>query len=147
MRPFITYEVIRDNIESVKEHGNGITCTSCYETILLSKDGQTVGDVPYRKETYAAQAPQSFYLKDIISAHDQIRQTPTRYDNMVDSCTIIRTLGQTAYMVPGNRGNIKVTTPEDVYMYRALLMYKENEQAFGLGLTSQLESKIGKYSR
>ena len=66
---------------------------------------------------------------------------------MVDSCTIIRTLGQTAYMVPGNRGNIKVTTPEDVYMYRALLMYKENEQAFGLGLTSQLESKIGKYSR
>ena len=74
-------------------------------------------------------------------------QTPTRYDNMVDSCTIIRTLGQTAYMVPGNRGNIKVTTPEDVYMYRALLTYKENEQAFGLGLTSQLESKIGKYSR
>ena len=147
VRPFITYEVIRDNIESVKEHGDGITCTSCYETILLSKDGQTVGDVPYRKETYAAQAPQSFYLKDIISAHDQIRQTPTRYDNMVDSCTIIRTLGQTAYMVPGNRGNIKVTTPEDVYMYRALLMYKENEQAFGLGLTSQLESKIGKYSR
>ena len=31
VRPFVSYEVISNNIESVKEHGNGITCTPCYE--------------------------------------------------------------------------------------------------------------------
>lgn len=141
VRPFVSYEVISDNIRSVEEKGNGITCTPCYETIMISKDGGHVDSVPYRKETFAAQAPQSFYLKDIIAAHDAVRRTDTRYENMVDACTIIRSLGMEAHMVEGNRGNIKVTTPEDVYMFRALLQYKENEQAFGLGITNRIGSR------
>ncbi|MCI8785431.1 MAG: 2-C-methyl-D-erythritol 4-phosphate cytidylyltransferase [Eubacterium sp.] len=142
VRPFVSYEVISNNIASVKEHGNGITCTPCYETIMISSDGQEVGQVPFRKETFAAQAPQSFYLRDIIAAHDAVRQTETRYENMVDACTIIRSQGIKAHMVMGNRGNIKVTTPEDVYVFRGLLQYKENEQAFGLGLTNRIETRM-----
>ena len=69
VRPLITYEVITGNIESVKAHNTAITCTPCYETILISRDTKHVDSVPYRKETFAAQAPQSFYLSDIISAH------------------------------------------------------------------------------
>ncbi len=138
VRPFVSYDVITRNIEGVKKNGNAITCTSCFETILVSKSGEEVDSVPYRKETFAAQAPQSFYLKDILAAHDAVRSTPDGYENMVDACTIIRSLGQTAHMVEGNRGNIKVTTPEDVYMFRALLQYKENEQAFGIGITDRI---------
>lgn len=147
VRPFVSYEVISDNIESVKKYGNGITCTPCYETIMISRDGEQVEKVPYRKETFAAQAPQSFYLKDIIAAHDKVRSTPGRYENMVDACTIIRSQGIEAHMVMGNRGNIKVTTPEDVYMFRALLQYKENEQAFGLGLTNRIETRMNQATR
>lgn len=147
VRPFVSYEVISNNIEGVKKNGNAITCTSCYETILLSHGGETVESVPFRKDTFAAQAPQSFYLKDIIEAHETIRKRPERYENMVDACTIIRSLGKEAYMTPGNRGNIKVTTPEDVYMFRALLQYKENEQAFGLGITNRIETRMNKHHR
>ena len=142
VRPFISREVITNNINGGKEKGNAITCTSCFETILISDDGKVVKDVPYRKNTFAAQAPQSFYLKDIIAAHDVVRARPEKYENMVDACTIIRSQGIEANMVEGNRGNIKVTTPEDVYMFRALLQYKENEQAFGLGLTNRIASRM-----
>lgn len=137
VRPFVSYDVIASNIESVKVNGNGITCTSCYETVLVSKNGQTVEYVPYRKETYTAQAPQSFYLEDIIQIHDKIRATENGYTDMVDACTMCTKLNVPVHMVAGNRGNIKVTTPEDVYSFRALLQYRENEQAFGLGLTNQ----------
>lgn len=146
VRPFVSYETIQANIEGVQKHGNAITCTACYETILLSENGETVDTVPFRKITYAAQAPQSFYLKDILAAHDTIRARESRYENMVDNCTIINTLGQTAHMVPGNRGNIKVTTPEDVYIMRALLQYQENEQAFGIGSTN-LEVRMNNAKR
>lgn len=135
VRPWITYETISRNIQGVKDNGNAITCTACFETILMSTNGKTVETVPYRKDTFAAQAPQSFRLDDILSAHEKVRATENRYDNLVDSCTLIKSIGMEAHMVEGNRGNIKVTTPEDVYMYRALLQYKENEQAFGIGLT------------
>lgn len=144
VRPFVSYDVISKNIAGVKENGNAITCTSCYETVLISETGESVETVPYRKDTYVAQAPQSFLLKDIMTAHDAVRKLPTKYDNMVDACTIIRSQNMVAYMVEGNRGNIKVTTPEDVYLFRALLQYKENEQAFGLGLTDKIASKMKK---
>ena len=141
VRPFVSYDVIANNIEGVKKNGNAITCTACYETILLSKSGEQVDSVPYRKDTFAAQAPQSFVLKDIIAAHDVVRARPEGYENMVDACTILKSQGLEVHMVEGNRGNIKVTTPEDVYMYRALLQYKENEQAFGLGLTNRMDAR------
>lgn len=147
VRPFVEYGVISDNIESVRQYGSAITATPCFETILVSKDGEQVDELPLRKESYSAQAPQSFYLKDIISAHEAIRSTPTRYENMVDACTIYRSLGKQPHLVIGNRGNIKVTTPEDVYMFRALLQYKENEQAFGFGLTDRLAAKMNRYRR
>lgn len=147
VRPFVEYSVISDNIESVQKYGSAITSTLCYETVLVSHDGAVVDDLPLRKETYTAQAPQSFYLKDIIAAHDAVRATAERYENMVDACTIYRSVGKQPHMVLGNRGNIKVTTPEDVYMFRALLQYKENEQAFGFGLTDRLAAKMNRYRK
>ena len=145
VRPFVGYGVISDNIESVKKYGSAITSTLCYETILVSHDGQKVDEMPLRSESYSAQAPQSFYLKDILEAHLAIRSGRDGYKNMVDACTIYRALGRQPHIVIGNRGNIKVTTPEDVYMFRALLQYKENEQAFGFGLTDRLAAKMNRY--
>lgn len=145
VRPFLSYDVISNNIDSVKKYGSAITCTECYETVMISKDGLQVDELPLRKESYTAQAPQSFYLKDIIEAHDIIRATPGGYTNMIDACTIYKTIGKRPHIVLGNRGNIKVTTPEDVYMFRALIQYKENEQAFGLGLTDRLATKLSRY--
>ena len=80
VRPFVSYDTIKQNIESVQKYGSAITCTACYETILLSKSGEKVDSVPYRKDTFAAQAPQSFRLKDIIAAHDEVRAINPSYE-------------------------------------------------------------------
>lgn len=148
VRPFVGYDVISQNISSVKKYGSAITSNLCYETVLISKDeGKTVDSIPTRKECYTAQAPQSFYLKDILEAHEKIRQVNPEYIDIVDSCTLMKVNGRATHLVEGNRGNIKVTTPIDVYMFRALLDYQENEQAFGFGLTDKMRSKINYYKR
>lgn len=147
VRPYISSDVIADNIRAVEEYGSAITSTPGYETVILSEDGQSVGEVPLRRQTYTAQAPQSFYLKDILDAHRQIRVTPGRYNDMVDACTIMKALNRPVHLVMGNRGNIKVTTPEDVYIFRGLLQYKENEQAFGFGLTNRIQSRVDHYRK
>ena len=104
------------------------------KTIMVSEDHDVVDDVTVRANTYLGQAPQSFYLKDILDAHEKIRMRPEGYENMVDAATIIRTLGGKTHLVMGNRGNLKITTPEDVYTFRAFLQYKEDKETFGLGL-------------
>lgn len=148
VRPYVGYDVISNNIKNVKKYGSAITSTPCYETVLLSEDGgNTVSSMPARHKCFTAQAPQSFYLKDILEAHEITRAENPEYENIIDSCTLMRSIGKEAHLVEGNRGNIKVTTPVDVYNFRALLQYKENEQAFGFGLTDRMRSKINYYKR
>ena len=132
VRPFVSEEVIEKNIKSVIEHGNAVTCTSIIETPIISKDGITADDMPLKRETFIAQAPQSFYLGEIIDAHEQMRAINPTYTDIADSCNLYMNLGKKMYIVEGNRGNIKVTTPEDFYILRALLQYRENEQILGL---------------
>ena len=132
VRPCISDEVIDKNIKSVKENGSAITCTSCYETVILSEKGKEIESIPSRDIVYTAQAPQSFYLNDILQAHNIIRKTNPLYEGIVDSCTLYRKLNKKVFMIKGNRGNIKVTTPEDFYILRALLEYKESKQILGL---------------
>ena len=48
---------------------------------------------------------------------------PEGYTDMVDQATICFTLGIPVHLVPGNRGNIKITTPEDIVTLEALLKW------------------------
>lgn len=131
VRPNITEEVITKNIECTKKNGNAITCTPCFETILISENGINPEHVPYRKDTYATQAPQTFHLGEVIEAHEITRKTNPNYTDIVDTCTLYKTLDKKTFMVKGNRGNIKITTIEDLYILRALIRYKEDLEAFG----------------
>ena len=128
VRPIVDYNVITENINQVKKLGNSITFTPCYETILISKDGKIPKEIPYRRNTYSAQAPQCFYLDEIIQAHLKIQNSNPNYDDMVDQCTIMHTLGIPVHLCRGNFGNIKVTTPRDIFILEALLKYRKKEQ-------------------
>jgi len=134
VRPYVEPHVLSDNIAAVAKYGNAVTFTPCYETIVLSKDGQTIDALPYRRESYTAQAPQSFRLGDILAAHERIRARPSGYLDMIDQATIYWTLRLPIHLVPGNRGNIKITTPEDLCMLAALLDYQEDRKNGNAGV-------------
>lgn len=132
VRPIVTDAVITRNIEAVRQFGSAITCVPSTETIILSRDAHAVDEIPPRQLLYKAQAPQSFRLGDIISAHRHLRSTPEGYGSLVDSCSVYQTAFKQVHLVSGNYGNIKVTTPEDVYILRGLLQYRDASTAFGL---------------
>lgn len=131
VRPCITKELIDDNLNSVKEYGSAVTCTALYETPVVSRNGVSVDEVPARSLFYTAQAPQSFYLGDVLEAHAQMRERNPGYEGVVDTCTMMKMLGNKVHLVEGPRGNIKVTTPEDLYTFRAMIKYRETEKIFG----------------
>lgn len=113
VRPLITDETINKCIDSVNEFGTAITVTPCFETPIRSTDGNFVDDMPFREETYTAQAPQCFYLNDILEAHQDERKVNPGYEGIVDSCGLMFKRNKKCHLVLGNRGNIKVTTQED----------------------------------
>ena len=118
VRPLITQQTITDNIQTVREKGNCITCVPATETFVVTQDDGTL-QIPSRKDSLIARAPQSFLLKDVLGAHEKAR-SENRHD-FIDSCTMMSHYGHHLNTIIGPMENIKITTPEDLVMAQALL--------------------------
>lgn len=129
VRPLIDEEIIDNNIKCVKENGSAITCVECKETVVILDDNDNIKDVTDRSRSRLARAPQSFYLKDILAAHRKALEDGKT--DVIDSCTLMRMYGKEVSIVIGKSENIKITTPDDYYMFKALLDAKENSEIFG----------------
>ena len=86
VRPLITDQTITDNIEMVRNEGSCITCIPATETFIVSQPDGSL-EIPTRADSLIARAPQSFYLKDIMTAHRQAR-AEGRHD-FIDSCSMM----------------------------------------------------------
>ncbi len=130
VRPLVTEKMITDNIESVKKYGNGITAVPFTETAIVSDNGETIDKTIIRNTMYVAKAPQSFYFKDVMSAHLAGENMP--YTITIDTCSLMTELGIELHMVPCETTNIKITTPEDFFLFKALTDLKEQQDIFGI---------------
>lgn len=128
VRPLITGETISDNIRCVEENGNCITCIQATETFVVTrKDGKL--EIPSRKDSLIARAPQSFRLTDILDAHEEARKSGR--NDFIDSCTMMSHYGHRMYTIIGPTENIKITTPTDYFIFKAMVEVHENQQIFG----------------
>lgn len=124
VRPCVSKELISANIEAVEKFGNSISVVPCVETVVSVKDAEIDG-IPPRSQSFIAQAPQSFRLRDIVSAHDRFRGVNPDYVGVVDQATLCHTIGIRMHITKGERANIKVTTPEDVQFFKTYLSCRE----------------------
>ena len=129
VRPLIDEETISKNIECVKDHGTAITVTPAIETITVKTETGEVGQIIERSQVEMARAPQSFYLKDILAAHKNAEADGMDF---IDSASMMKHYGHPIYTVEGSPENIKITTPNDFYTFRALVDARENSQIFGI---------------
>ncbi len=124
IRPLLSEEIISDNIRVCKEHGNAITVIPCNAAMLKTYDGiQSETQVP-RDNLKETQTPQTFFLKDIVAAHKEALEKGIVAS--VASCTMYIELGRKLYMCKGSEKNIKLTTVEDVEIFKALLNAKKD---------------------
>ncbi len=129
VRPLITEDTITSNIMKVKECGSCITCVPAIETIIINRMDKKL-DIPKRAECQLARAPQSFFLKDIVAAH---RQAQTEgIEDFIDSCSMMSYYGMELGIIDGPMENIKITTPSDFFVFRAMVEVHENQQIFGI---------------
>ena len=130
VRPLITEKLISDNIAAVKEYGNAITAAPAIETIITVDGNEDVTELIDRQSCRLARAPQSFYLRDIIAMHQ--KAMADNYDKMIDSASLMIHYGVKLHLVEGPAENIKITTPSDFYIFKAIQEARENMQILGL---------------
>jgi len=129
VRPLITGELISQNIDAVKKYGNAITVEKAIESIAEFDENDMITEMPPRDFVGVAKAPQSFYFKDIWEVHKRAKEDGFL---SIDPSHLMNHYGYRLHKINSTPYNIKITTPSDYYVFRALFEAKENSQIFGI---------------
>ena len=125
IRPMVSTEIISDNIRVAREFGNAITVIPCAEAMMQTEDGVvSTGSYP-RDRLKRTQTPQAFHIRDICDLHR--RALEAGITNSVASCTLKIEMGEQVYFSAGSEKNVKLTTVEDIDIFKALLAAKRSD--------------------
>ena len=124
IRPMVSNDIISDNIRVCRQYGNAITVVPCNAAMLKTFDSLSTEEQVPRDNLKITQTPQAFFLQDIIAAHKEALEKGIT--NSVASCTMYIELGRKLYMSAGSEKNLKLTTAEDIEIFKALLNAKKD---------------------
>ena len=114
-RPCVTEQEIAAVFKEAKKRGAALLAAPALNTIKRVSEGQIEATIP-REELWEAQTPQVFRRELILEAYRQkIMDVPT------DDAQLVERLGQPVYVVPADRGNIKITAQSDLVLAKYLV--------------------------
>lgn len=125
IRPLVSAEIISDCIRVAKQKGNAIAVVSCAEAMIQTEDGiVSTGNYP-RDQLKRTQTPQAFYVGKICDLHRKAQEKGIT--NSVASCTLMIEMGKDVFFSAGSEKNIKLTTVDDIDIFKALLAAKRSD--------------------
>ena len=122
IRPMVSSEIISDCIRVARQYGNAIAAIPCAEAMLQTEDGGMAAAAFPRDRLKRTQTPQAFKLGEICDLHR--RALKAGIVNSIASCTLKIEMGEPVYFSAGSEKNIKLTTVEDLDIFKALLAAK-----------------------
>ena len=126
IRPNVSQEIISGCIAECRLHGSAITVIPCAEAMLLRNENpNSSSEVISRDSLARTQTPQAFPLQKLLWAHEEAGRRGI--NNSTATCTLMVELGKEVFFCPGSEKNIKITTTEDLEIFKALLMAKKDD--------------------
>lgn len=124
-RCMISGEIISDSLATFKAHGSAVAAIPCVEAVFKSEDNGKSSRISIpREQLYRTQTPHTYTLEKLLWAHEEA--TKRSITNTAASCTLMQELGETIYFSKGSEENIKITTVEDMVIFKALLHTKKD---------------------
>jgi len=119
VRPFISTEIIHNNLALAKKHKAVNTCIESTDTIVKISEKNTVENFPNRNYLMRGQTPQTFEYSLIRKAH--LNALSKNITNATDDCQLVFMLNHPVHICKGDERNIKITTPFDLTIAKQLL--------------------------
>lgn len=123
-RPVVSEDIISDNLVKYSEYGSAIAAIPCTEAVFKSKDGIFSDNTIPREELYRTQTPHAYNLGKLLWAHEQA--SFKAITSTAATCSLMNSLGERIYFSLGSEKNIKITTVQDIEIFKALLKAKND---------------------
>lgn len=119
VRPFVNSRIIDENIEKAIKVGACDTVISAIDTIVISKDKEIISEIPDRRYMYQGQTPQTFKISLLKKLYNEL--SIEEKEVLTDACKICVVKNQPVYLVEGEIENLKITTPGDYKIAKAMI--------------------------
>lgn len=123
-RPMVSQDVITDNLVKQKKYGSAVATVPCTEVVFVSENKIDSNKSIPRENLQRTQTPHSYRLGELWEAH--IKAKELGISNTAASCSLMEALGKKTFFSKGSEKNLKITTVEDVEIFKALLSSKND---------------------
>ncbi len=123
-RPMVDDNIINDSLAVFKKYNSAVAAIPCTEVVFVSKDGHASQLSIPREELMRTQTPHTYFLNDLYNAHLEARKN--NITNTAASCSLMESLGKTTYFSKGSEKNLKITTTDDIEIFKSLLTVEKD---------------------
>jgi len=122
-RAMVSQEIITEGLSVYSRFDSAVAVIPCTEIVFKSADGNTVNDEIPRELLWRTQTPHIFSLGKLLWSHEEAEKRKINHPSA--SCSLMWMLGESIKFYNGSEKNIKITTMDDLDIFRALLMLPE----------------------
>ena len=126
IRPLVDENVLSDVIVKRGIYGNAVTSLPYNEQIFVKKDEETTEQYIPRETLRRVSTPQAYKYGTLLRSYKRAFEEKIGIYGSSYTNTMMTDLGETLHFAAGSDKNIKITTQDDLELFKALLMLKEH---------------------
>ncbi len=127
IRPLVDDEVLTDVIKKCNEHGNGVTSLPYNEQIFVIEDEYTTKKYIPRETLRRVSTPQAYKYDKLVWAYKKAFSENIGIHGSSYTNTMMVELGETLYFAKGSDKNIKLTTKDDLEIFKGYLTAEKDK--------------------
>lgn len=117
-RPLVEPDIIKDSVHSALKFGCAAVGVKMKDTVkVVDSDGYILSTAD-REKLWQVQTPQTFKKDIILSLYKNLESSDIQF---TDDCMLAEAAGYKVKIIPGSYENIKITTPQDIFIMKGLL--------------------------
>lgn len=124
-RALVSTEIISDSLATFAKYGNAVAVIPCTEVVFESENKFSSHVSTEREKLFRTQTPHTYKLSDLLWAHSEAEKRNIK--GTAASCMLMKELGRESYFSKGSEENIKITTLEDLRIFKALLHTRQDD--------------------
>lgn len=125
IRPIVPRPIIDDLLAICKKHGNAVSSLAMQETVIITEDQKSGNKSLDRKYVRRVQTPQAYIYEDLLHVY-QLAEAQGITDSVYCN-TLFIDFGYTLYFSRGFSNNVKITTVDDITLFKALKNFSEED--------------------
>ncbi|MBC5689805.1 2-C-methyl-D-erythritol 4-phosphate cytidylyltransferase [Mediterraneibacter sp. NSJ-55] len=127
IRPLVETSVLTDVIVKCRQFGNAVTSMPYNEQIFIVKDDRTTSQYIPRETLRKVATPQAYKFKKIDRAYHKAFEKKIGIYGSSYTNTMMVDLEEKLYLAAGSDKNIKLTTKEDIELFKAYLQKEKKD--------------------